>query len=688
MEQEQPPRAPRDPARHAASAENQPSHSGPASSLHPEPPRPDLSSPQFTLRAVATGMLLGALLSVCNVYVGLKTGIAFGTSVVAALAGYALWVGLHALAPGSVRPWGILENNINQTACSAASSVAAAGLVAPIPALVLLTGQALPWHWLALWLFSVMLLGIAVAIPLRRQMVVAEELPFPNGVATAEMLREMHARGAEALARLKALLVTGLAAALVSVGAELKILGSIGLPFSLGTLSGSALTFSLQPSLFPIGLGGLIGFRACCSLLAGAVLAYAVLSPQLIDAEYVHLPASVRAPLEQLPAGLPPGDLDARGARYEAEQHALSWSGIMSKAQRDNLLSCSDDPAYQDAVQSLFARSQPFAYLNLWLRWPGVTLMVAAALTHLCFSWRSIVSLFRRRRRRTPQENGQSGAEEFPRRWGVIGFAGVLTLSVILQISLFGIVPWAAVLAVFLAFALAIVAARVVGETGIGAVGPMGKITQLIFGAMIPKNPVPNLMAANVTGGAASQCADLLGDLKCGHLLGASPRLQTFAQVCGALAGALAGSAVYLVLIPDPRTMLLTEQWAAPAAASWKAVAELFAIGFRALPTGTPMAMICAAVGAVLLAALERVGPRRIRPFIPSPLSVGLAFLYPAHLAMAIFLGGFLAAVLRRRRESWAARYLVAACVGLVVGESLTGMGAALVEAVGHLFHT
>jgi uncharacterized oligopeptide transporter (OPT) family protein len=255
----------------------------------------------------------------------------------------------------------------------------------------------------------------------------------------------------------------------------------------------------------------------------------------------------------------------------------------------------------------------------------------------------------------------------------------VLTLSVALQLSLFGIVWWAAVLGVLLAFALTVVAARVSGETGLGAVGPVGKVAQLAFGALLPRTPVPNLMAANVAGGAASQCADLLGDLKCGHLLGASPRRQAAAQVCGALVGALVGSAAYLILIPNPQEMLMTEEWAAPAVASWKAVAELFLGGFDALPQGTPAAMALAALIGVVLPVLERIAPSRLRPLVLSPVSMGLAFVLSAGTSLSMFIGGLIALLLRHWFEGWSARFLVAICVGLIVGESLTGMGTALV---------
>lgn len=663
-------------------ADRQPDQRTLTSPLEGEPLRPGSSSPELTLRAVVTGMVLGGLLSVCNVYVGLKVGQAFGMSIVAALAGYGFWRGLGGLVPGGVRHWGILENNINQTACSAGASVASAGLVAPIPALTLLTGQVLPWHWLALWVFSVMLVGIAVAIPLRRQLVVVDRLPFPVGIASAEMLKEMHARGAAALARLKALVSAGLVSVAATLFVTFRQLDPYALPFSITGFSARSLTMTLNPTLVPIGVGGLIGFRACCSLLVGAILAYGVLAPQLVRHNYIRV--TVSAPLAELPVGVTFPLEEGGHARYDEEQELLSWAGVMGRAERDELLAGSVDPAYHEAVQALYERSQSAqpAYrqdLNPWLLWPGVTLMVVAALVSLCFSWRSIVAALSGWRASSEAQDSGSDDGGIRRTWFLLGLIGVLILSVALQVAFFEIAWWAAVAAVLLTFVLALVAARVAGETGVGTVGPMGKITQLVFGFLVPKNPVPNLMAANVTGGAASQCADLLEDLKCGHLLGAAPRRQTVAQVFGAVAGALVGSAAYLILIPNPREMLLTEEWAAPAAAIWKTVAELFVVGFDALPRGTSVAMGLAALAGVLLPVLERIAPRRLRPLVLSPVSMGLAFVLPAGIAFSMFIGGLAALLLRRYFEDWSARFLVAICVGLIAGESLTGMGTALV---------
>ena len=167
-----------------------------------------------------------------------------------------------------------------------------------------------------------------------------------------------------------------------------------------------------------------------------------------------------------------------------------------------------------------------------------------------------------------------------------------------------------ATVGVILTFALAIVAGRVSGETGITPVGPMGKVTQLGLGAMDPGNAASNL-GPNVTGGAASQCG-APHDFKSGLMLGAVPKYQIYSQCFGVLAGSVFGSAAYLVLIPDPKKMLLTEEWAAPAVAQWKAVAEVFSEGIEAMPEGALTAFIIAGLLGIVMALLEKLLPKKV----------------------------------------------------------------------------
>ena len=247
-------------------------------------------------------------------------------------------------------------------------------------------------------------------------------------------------------------------------------------------------------------------------------------------------------------------------------------------------------------------------------------------------------------------------------------------LTVILQIILFDIHWTMAVLAIPLAFVLATVAARVVGETSVAPIGAIGKVSQLTFGTLAPAQPVTNLMTANVAGGAAGQCADLLNDFRAGHQVGATPARQVAAQCAGVVSGSVAGSLVYLSLITDPATQLLTPEWPAPAVATWKAVAETLSHGLQGIPSSALVAMAIAGVLGIVLALAERrvSGTRLI--LVPSGATLGLAFVIPASTSITLFLGAAIAAGLYRLVPSWSARFLLSVAAGLVAGESLYGV--------------
>jgi putative OPT family oligopeptide transporter len=571
-------------------------------------PAVDTTLPQFTLRAVLTGMLLGAVLSLCNIYAGLKIGWGFNMSITAALLSFAFWHLLHATV--RTRRWNILENNVNQTAASAGASISSAGLVAPIPAWTMITGEQLGWLPLTIWVFSVSLVGIAVAVALRRQMLLVDRLPFPNGIATGETLLQMYARGREALARVSALVGAGLLAAATKVAVTVFKIPKLPLPGSVSGVTLNNVGFALDPSFLMVGVGALIGMRACASLLFGAALAWGVLAPVVVNNGWVE-----------------------RGA-----PEVFWFNGLIN-----------------------------------WMVWPGVTMMVTASLTSFAFSWRSVLAALRGR-------GGAAEADphEVPRKLYLGALMGVIALSAGCQVALFDIAPWVAVASVLLTFLLAVVAARVSGETGITPVGPMGKITQLAFAALAPGNVTANLMTANVTGGAASQCADLLHDMKTGLMIGASPKFLAAAQFFGVLAGSLAGSAAYLILVPDPASMLLTEEWAAPAVAQWKAVAEVLTEGLDQMPAGAVAAAVWAGGLGIALAIAEKVLPSRAARWVPSPASVGLAIVVPAYYSVSMFIGGVLAWVAFRVARTWAQRFVVVLAAGAIAGESLTGIGLAI----------
>ncbi len=567
----------------------------------------------LTLRALISGILIGAVLTPCNVYSGLKIGWSFNVSIIGLLLVAGFWGLLSRFHLARSLDAG--EGNIAQTTASSSANIISGGLVAPIPALAMMSGHNLPAVQLIPWVFAVSFLGIWVAWYLRASLIFRSGLPFPTGRATAETLIEIFAKGHEAALKLRVLL----SATVIAGGLKWLDTGLFPLPrpsfgFILpasGKLSGYAgisaknLTFTFDPSLMLAGFGAIIGFRAGVSLLLGAVIAWGVLGPIGVNQGFVA-------------AG--DADLDA------------SW----------------------------------FADMIEWLLWPGVALMVGSALTRFALQ---AIDKKHPEPSDQPYENDGAGAL---RLFGLV-IAGAMV--VILQVVIFDIHWLIAALAVPIAFLLAMVASRVVGETGIPPIGAIGKVSQLSTGAMAPTETTANLIGANVAGGAAGQSADLLNDLKVGQMIGAAPRPQIVAQFFGIVTGSVVGSFVYLQLIPDPASMLITETWPAPAVATWKVVAETLSNGFGALPSS---ALYAAATGGVAGAFGAWLQHRHAPRWLPNMPALGLAMVIPASIAFTMFFGSLIAKLLERYQPTLAQRFLIAVASGLIAGESLAGVLRAL----------
>ena len=565
-------------------------------------------------------MLIGALLTPCNIYSGLKIGWSFNISIIALLLSAGFWALLERLRISS--HLGAGEANIAQTAASSSANIISGGLVAPIPALAMISGTNMPPLQLIMWVFAVSFLGIWVAWYLRASLILRADLPFPTGRATAETLLEIFDQGREAALKLRVLLSSAAIAGVLKwldTGAFTLPRPSLGfvLP-AMGRLSGIAgitaknLGFVFDPSLLLAGFGAIIGFRAGLSLLLGGILSWGLLGPWGLFQGFIV-----------------PG---------------------------------ADDP-----------NSNWFAAMIEWLLWPGVSLMVGSALTRFVLQGVSY-------RLTASRPDGHAGGDnDGAMITRLLGLSLASALVVIAQVMIFDIHWFIATLAVPIAFLLAMVASRVVGETGIPPIGAIGKVSQLSTGIIAPGETTANLIGANVAGGAAGQSADLLNDLKVGHMIGTLPRLQIVAQCFGVLTGSVIGSIVYLRLIPDPATMLVTEEWPAPAVATWKVVAETLDKGLGAIPIS---ALLAVAIGAGAGIAGAWLQHRRAPRWLPNIPAFGLAMVIPASISITMFFGSLVGKFLERYQPNLAQRFLIAAASGLIAGESLTGVARALLGIV------
>jgi uncharacterized oligopeptide transporter (OPT) family protein len=251
----------------------------------------------LTPRAVMAGMVFGGLMSLSNLYVGLKSGWGLSVDIAAVIVIFAVFKGLRGI--GLVKQeLGLMENTIMMSVAVAASWISSAGLVSAVPALTMLTGYQFVWWQLTLFIGIILYMGLFMAIPLKRQMIQIEPLRFPANIPTGETLKAMYSHGGEAMKKAKAL---GLAGVLGMLVAGLRdglewVPAQLNLGLSIGRINMSKLTLSLEPSLIFIGIGALFGMKVGYSMLLGLILNYGVLAPKLIEAKIIrHAAPQVRA---------------------------------------------------------------------------------------------------------------------------------------------------------------------------------------------------------------------------------------------------------------------------------------------------------------------------------------------------------------------------------------------------------
>src|SRR5512137_2015407 len=243
----------------------------------------------LTPRAVMAGMVFGGLMSLSNLYVGLKSGWGLGVDIAAVIVIFAVFKGLR--GSGLVkREFGMLECTTTMTVAVAASWISSAGLVSAVPALTMLTGYEFVWWQLTLFIAVILFLGLFMAIPLKRQMIQIDSLRFPANIPTGETLKAMYSAGGDAMKKAKAL---GIAGGLGMLVAGLRdglawIPGQFNFGWQIQRVSMGKLTLSLEPSLIFVGIGALFGMKVGVSMLAGLVLNYAVLAPSLIYSRNIH----------------------------------------------------------------------------------------------------------------------------------------------------------------------------------------------------------------------------------------------------------------------------------------------------------------------------------------------------------------------------------------------------------------
>ncbi len=608
-------------------------------------------------------MLIGGAITVvfmaANVYLGLRTGMTFSSSIPAAVISMSV---LKALGSG-----GILENNIVQTQASAAGTLCNVILVLPG---LLLIGF---WHDFPLWQTMAVcllggILGVAYSVPLRRVMVVGSTLPFPEGVAAAEVLRAGHKKeekagdsGAEG--GLKELGLSALAASalnLLTNGFKLlpdKLAGSISYGGAVFQMGGSL-------SLALIGVGYLVRIGACLALCLGLFIAWGVAVPVLMT------------------MGPPPsGDFTSAANAVWSDKVRLIGAGIIASGGLWTVITLIKPLI--DAVRLALKASQkgrnsktPRQENDIPIAWIGGIIAVLCILIAGLFVW----------------------------------FASGVHLAA----SLFWVAPAVTLLTVFLALLMAAACGYMAALLGsscspISGIGILSTILIAAgFGFVFPMGSgeesraavALTLFIASIVVTVSSIANDNLQDLKTGNMVGATPWRQQAALAIGVVAGAITIAPVLDLLYSNygfvgtlPRAGMQPENaMPAPQAALMTQIAN----GIIHRQLAWNMVGIGAALGVALVAVESWL--RRSRGFSLPALTVGIGIYLPYEVSLTIAIGGVIGwfaerAVARRAAnkdakgkaevEASVRRRGVLIASGFLVGESMTGVLLAAADALG-----
>lgn len=590
------------------------------------------SQRELTLRALILGGFLTFLFTAANVYFGLRVGLTFSTAIPAAVISMAI---LRTLGGSNM-----VENNIVQTIGSAAGAVATMVFVLP--------GFVIVGWWTRIPYWETMLvcatggvLGVMLSVPMRRALVVDSDLPYPEGVAGAEILRVgmADAEGArENRAGLGTILWGAAAGAFFYALTAVRLAASeVGRNFKFaGGVSGLAGSMSLGL----MAIGHLIGLATGMAMLTGLVIARFVLLPSLSQ-------------------GLP-GAVDDIAATVFSEQVRFVGAGAMAVAAVWALIRIMGSIMRGLAGIAATARARrEGAVLDITERdLPGGWVLGVSALLFgpiLYLVW------------------------EFVQGGPLAGSIGAVLALAFVFIVVVGV--FTAVVTGYMAGLVGTSNSPVSG-VGILAILAASVLVAALFGGQVaPDSRAPliafALFIVSFVFGVAIVANDNLQDLKTGQLVGSTPWKQQVALIIGVIAGSL-------VLPPVLQLLADNFGFAGAPGAGPNALAAPQASLFAAIAQGVlghslrwDLVGIGAGIGVaiVLIDELLRIAGRGRLP----PLAVGMGIYLPVSLVLPTVIGTVIGHVwnkmaLRTARPEFTARLGVLLATGLVVGDSLMGL--------------
>lgn len=446
-------------------------------------------APQFTARAVILSVVLAMILAAANTYLGLFAGLTITTAIPAAVVSIAV---LRALGGGH-----ILENNMVQTGASAGTSIAA-GVIFTVPALVILGyWDDFKYSWVLAIAGLGGVLGVIFSVPLRRSLIIDQQLAFPEGKAAAEVLRagENPALGIRVLAG---------AAALGGIG---KLLAASGLRVipdtaAYGSFAGKTIAYlgtNLSPAL--LGVGYIVGLNIGIVVVGGGIISWNIAIP-IYSAFFLDSDPALAARLAGVAAEAAAGAIWSAQIRYLGVGAMLIGGVWTLIALRNSLLS----GIRSGLAATRAGAAKVVAHTEQDLPMKAVLIGLVVFTLPLAALYQTIVH----------------------------SFAVSLPMTIIM------------IIAGFLFSSVSAYMAGLVGSSNnpvsgitIGTILFASLVLTVLMGRDAPLGPVAAIMIGAVVCCAAAVAGDNLQDLKCGYMIGATPWRQQVMLAIGAVSCAL-----------------------------------------------------------------------------------------------------------------------------------------------------
>jgi putative OPT family oligopeptide transporter len=589
---------------------------------------------ELTVRGIVLGGIITLLFTAANVYLGLKVGLTFATSIPAAVISMAI---LRYL-PGAT----ILENNIVQTVASAAGTLAA--IIFVLPGLVMIGWwSGFPFLLTAGITATGGLLGVMFSVPLRRALVTGSDLPYPEGHAAAAVLKigaGSRDGEAESAAGLRVITIGSLLSAGFAILTQTRLAAAEATTFF--RVGSGATTVSAGLSFALVGVGHLVGLSVGLAMLTGIVIGFGVALPLLTAA------APAPGELSAWVGGVFRQDVRFLGAGVigvAAVWTLVKIAGPVIGGIRSSI--AASRTRGHDEIVALEERDLPFPVIV------GGSLLILVPIAALL--WSTI----------------QGGPLE--------PFALTLIAGALLFVLVAGLV-----IAAVCGYMAGLIGASNSPVSGIGILSVLAAGLMLVglFGRDQPPATTAALVAYAliVTGivfGVATISNDNLQDLKTGQLVGATPWKQQVALMIGVLFGSV-------VVPPVLQLMVTSFGFAGMPGAGPNALAAPQAALISALAKGvlggdlnwTMIGWGAAVGGGVVLAdeLLGRAGKLRL-----PPLGVGLGIYLPMAVTLPVVIGAVIGTVYegwasKQRDPGYAHRMGVLTATGMIVGESLWGV--------------